>query len=94
MKPFIVKAGETIINLGLDFAPRLIVGETIDSVTVPGITSVIVINSTEYDGTVATASITIQNIVDQDVVLVYTVIGTQGSKRIGKRLISIQSLSD
>lgn len=94
MKAFICKQTECIVNLGIDFTNRLVPGEIIETLTVTGVTGVVVINSTTFEGAVALCSITIDNVTDQDVVLVFSIVGTQGSKRIGKRLISIQSLSD
>jgi pseudouridine-5'-phosphate glycosidase len=90
MNPFIAHPGETIVDLGIDFAEHLLAAETVASVVITpdvGIT----VASQSQSGTTVFAKISIAaNQPDADLSILYTVTGTAGSIRKGWRLIAIR----
>lgn len=94
MNPFPAKPGETISGVGLDFATRLAVGETLLSVVVTPVAGVTV-NASGVSGTIAAADISIAaNQADADLALLYAVTGTAGSIRKGYRTIQVRAVSN
>jgi flavin-binding protein dodecin len=94
MQPFIVKPGETIVGLGLDFVNRLASEETISEVNASTPSAISIVGSSAT-GTKAAATISIPSgLSDSDLVVNFTVTGTAGSVRKGSRLIWVRADSE
>lgn len=91
MSPFLIRPGETVVGIGVDFAGYLATGETIADVTVTasaGLTA----SDPQYSGTVATATATVAaDQADTEVTITFRVTGTLGSVRYGARSIVIRN---
>ena len=96
MTPFIVKPGEIIEGLGLDFDTRLTEGESIASVAVVVTSGTgLSIDGTGYSGTIAVAGVSVPvNQPDGDHTILYTVTGTAGSVRKAARTIWVRAASE
>jgi hypothetical protein len=95
MNPFIVKPGETIIGLGIDFTNRLATSETIAGVPTVTADAGLTVSGQAYQGAIALANIAVGAAqADAALNVFYTVTGTSGSVRKGTRLVWVRSASE
>lgn len=94
MNPFVVKPGETVVGLGLNFVNRLAAGETIvDASAVAG--SGVVVENTTWQGSTVFAQVKVEaNQVDGSSSVNFTVTGSAGSVRKGSRSVTIRAASE
>jgi fermentation-respiration switch protein FrsA (DUF1100 family) len=95
MDPFIVKPGETIKGLGLNFSARLANGETISSAPTVTADAGLTVSGQAFQGATALADIAVAaNQPDGLLTVHYSVTGTLGSVRKGARTISVLANSN
>jgi hypothetical protein len=94
MNPFVIKPGETVVGLGINFATRLASGETLSNVAVTASAGITVVASS-VDGTTAFANISVDSAqADADMFVQFTATGNAGSIRKGRREIIVRANSD
>ena len=95
MNPFIVKPGETIKGLGIDFVNRLATSETIASTPTITADAGLTLSEKAYSGTIATVTIVVGGAqADAALNVYFTVTGSSGSIRKGTRVIWVRSTSE